>query len=98
MLLSSIDSPHFPSRAIQVIFVGILFAREKNPHGPSEIREKESLLSFSRISLGLREKLKLLPKNDAKFSYPLRKVFAELFSKSDPPRPQAPATFTTIFL
>jgi hypothetical protein len=48
------------SSAIQVIFRGILFAREKNTPGPRELREKESSLSFSRSSLGLAEKLKLL--------------------------------------
>ena len=78
-LPSTVFPPNPLSGAIQVIFVGILFACEKNPHGPREIRGKESSLSFPRISLGLREKLKLLPKNDAKFSCPPEKRFLRSF-------------------
>ena len=71
-------------------FRGILFACERNPHGPSHIGKKESSLSFFPMWLGLAEKQSFSAKNDAKSSCPLEKSFCGAFFKKRPSRPQAP--------
>ena len=74
------------SEAIQVIFRGILIACDKNPTGPIEIRAKESLLSFARISIGPEEKQSFSSKNDAKYSCPPQEKFLRSFFQKATPR------------
>ena len=54
--------PHALDRALSKSFSDDSFRLRKESSGSREIRAKESVLSFARISLGLEEKPKLLLK------------------------------------